>query len=337
MGSLTPIPEIRALRGNMAGRVRIAVDKAAGGRNLGCITKRGAIMGLRGVILGSLLGLITLPLAVQAGEQVITFDVTGSKVVGTLSLPDGGPAPVVVLFHGFTGSRDELAVANTDDGVFSRTARLLAEAGYASLRIDFRGSGESDGAFMDTTFEGQVADGLAAVALMTADPRVKGRDLAIIGWSQGGLVATAVAGRSGIPDAVALWEAVATPKQTFAGLLGADILAKGLTAGDTPVQITLPWGAQIALKQGYFEGVASFDPAKEIAAYKGPVFVTQGMLDTTVLPADADLLIAAHDGPEQLWTAEMDHVFNAFTGPETLDKMVAATIAFFDANIAKTP
>lgn len=291
-------------------------------------------MKLTGMWIGAAMA-VGLPFGAMAGEEVMSFDSQGGKVVGTLSLPDGGPAPVVLLFHGFTGTRDELPVATTEDGVFSRTARLLAAAGYASLRIDFRGSGESDGSFADTTFEGQIADGLKAVEVMTADPRVKGSELAIIGWSQGGLVATAVAGRSGIPDAVALWQAVATPKATFGGLLGADILDKGLTTGDTPLEITLPWGAVIGLKQGYFEGVASFDPAQEIAAYKGPLFVTKGMLDTTVVPADADLLIASHDGPEQLWTEEMDHVFNAFTGPETLDKMVAATIGYLDATMAK--
>jgi len=268
-----------------------------------------------------------------AGEEVITFESQGQKVVGTLSLPEGGPAPVVILFHGFTGSRDELPVANTDEGVFSRTARLLADAGYASLRIDFRGSGESDGTFADTTFEGQIADGLAAVDLMAADPRVMGSDLAIIGWSQGGLVATAVAGRSAAPDVVALWAAVATPEPTFAGIIGADTVAKGLTTGDTPLAITLPWGAVIELKQGFFDGLRTVDPVKEIAAYKGPLFVAQGTLDTTVVPASADLLIAAHDGPEELWTAEMDHVFNAFTGPQTLDQMVAATVGFIGANL----
>ncbi len=276
---------------------------------------------------------LAIPLAARADEQIITFDSQGAKVVGTLNLPEGGPAPVVLLFHGFTGSRDELAVATTTDGVFSRTARLLASAGYASLRIDFRGSGESAGDFADTTFEGQVQDGIAAMTLMTADPRVNGDQLGIIGWSQGGLVATAVAGRTGTPDAVALWEAVADPEATFGGLLGADTLTKGLTTGDTPLKITLPWGAEIALKQGYFEGVAGFDPLAEIAAYKGPLFVTKGTLDTTVPPAQADALIAAHDGPETLWTAEMDHVFNAFTEPQTLDEMVGQTIGFLDANL----
>ena len=279
------------------------------------------------------LGLLSFPLVALASEEVITFDSQGMKVVGTLSLPDGGPAPIVVMFHGFTGTRDELPVATTEDGVFSRTARLLASAGYASLRIDFRGSGESDGDFADTTFEGQVADGLKAVELMSRDPRVKGDDLAIIGWSQGGLVATAVAGRSGTPDAVALWAAVATPAESLGAILGADNVAKGLTTGDTPLLIKLPWGAEIGLKQGYFEGMQTFNPLTEIAAYKGPLFVAQGRLDTKVLPVAADKLIEAHDGTEVLWMADMDHVFNAFTGPQTLDEMVGQTIGFLNANM----
>ncbi len=292
-------------------------------------------MRFSGLLASTVLFLSTLALPALAQEEVISFESQGQKVVGTLSLPEGGPAPVVILFHGFTGTRDELPIATTEEGVFSRTARLLREAGYASLRIDFRGSGESEGDFADTTYEGQVADGLKAVEVMAADPRVKGTDLAIIGWSQGGLVATAVAGRSGTPKALALWAAVADPKTTFEGILGKEAVAAGMKTGDTPYEITLPWGAKIGLKQGYFDGVASFDPARELSAYKGPLFVAQGSLDTTVLPVNADLLLAAHDGVEEKFTREMDHVFNAFTGPQTLDEMVGATIAFFNANMPK--
>jgi uncharacterized protein len=277
---------------------------------------------------------LLLPLAAVAEETVVTIPSPLGEIIGTLSLPEGDPAPVVLLFHGFTGVRDELPVATTDEGVFARTARLLDAAGYASLRIDFRGSGDSPGAFADTTFEGQVADGLVAMAWLAADPRVKGDSLAILGWSQGGLVATAVAGRSGQPDAVVLWAAVANPRATLTGILGAEVVTAGMTTGDTPLPITLPWGAKIELKQGYFDGFDVFDPPAELAAYQGPLFVAQGSLDTTVLPASADLLLAAHQGVQEKWTAEMDHVFNAFTGPETLDQMVAATIAFLDANLA---
>ncbi len=266
--------------------------------------------------------------ALAQSEQTVTIDTALGPVIGTLERPAGGPAPVVLLFHGFTGSRDELAVATTDEGVFSRTARLLAEQGIASLRIDFRGSGDSPGAFGDTTFEGQIADGLAALAWAEANPDLDGSRLGLIGWSQGGLVASAVAGRSGKPDAVALWAAVADPEESFGGLLGADLLDKGLSAGDTPLTVALPWGVEIELKQPFFEGVATLDPTAEIAAYPGPLLVAHGTLDTVVLPHAAEAFLAAHEGEETFWGAEMDHVFNVFTGPETLDGMVADTIAW---------
>ncbi|MGL5008950.1 MAG: alpha/beta hydrolase family protein, partial [Paracoccaceae bacterium] len=279
--------------------------------------------------------LLLAPFPAMATETEVTIPSPLGDIIGTLNTPDGVPAPVVLLFHGFTGARDELPVATTEEGVFSRTARMLAEQGYASLRIDFRGSGESPGEFADTTFEGQIADGMAAMEWLAANPAVRGDDLAIIGWSQGGLVASAVAGRSGTPDAVALWAAVADPAESLGGILGAEVMTAGAATGDTPLKITLPWGAEIALKQGYFDGIMAMDPVAEIAAYQGSLFVAHGRLDTTVLPAAAEKFITAHEGPEELWMAEMDHVFNAFTGPETLDQMVAATIGYLDAHMGE--
>ena len=184
---------------------------------------------------------LAFALAAAATEETVRFPVEEQTVVGTLSLPDGPPAPVVLLFHGFTGTRDELPVAGTTEGVFSRTERLLREAGLASLRIDFRDSGESDGAFEFTTYERQVADGLAALDWLATEPRVAGHRTAIIGWSQGGLVAAGVAGRSGAPAALVLWAAVADPEPTFAGLLGEDAVEQGLAlADDEALRITLP-------------------------------------------------------------------------------------------------
>jgi hypothetical protein len=276
---------------------------------------------------------LVAPAAFAQTEQVVTIDTAQGPVIGTLETPAGDPAPVVLLFHGFTGQRDELPVANTDEGVFARTARLLAEQGIASLRIDFRGSGESPGDFADTTFEGQVADGLAALAWVAANPAVDGDRLGVIGWSQGGLVATAVAGRSDVPDALVLWAAVANPEESFGGILGTETLAKGLALGAEPLPVTLPWGAEIALKRGFFDGVATFDPPAELASYAGPLLVAHGTLDTTVLPTAVDAFLAAHDGEEKTWIAEMDHVFNAFTGPDTLDQMVGETATFLKAHL----
>ena len=276
----------------------------------------------------------TLSLA-AAIEERVELGVGGQPFVGTLALPEGEAAPVVLLLHGFTGSRDELPIPNTDEGVFGRTARILGENGFASLRIDFRGSGESTAnfTFEKTTFEGQVADAMTAIDFLKASDKVDGEDIYLIGWSQGGLVASAVAGRSADLDAVALWQAVGDAKATYGSLLGADAMTKGMAAAsDETISTKLPWGAEVSLNGAFFDGIESFDPMKEISAYKGPLFVTQGTKDTTVLPAVAEAFITAHEGPEEMWVKEMDHVFNVFSSTETLDDMVKATLSYFKAN-----
>ena len=264
-------------------------------------------------------------------ETLLHFPVQGQRVTGTLCLPQGAPAPVVLMVHGFTGSRDEMAVTGTGEGVFSRSARRMAQQGLASLRIDCRGSGTSEGDFADTTYEGQIADALAALQVLADDARVQGKRVALLGWSQGGLVAACVAARSQRPLATALWAAVADPVESIGGILGADVIAAGLRTGDQALQIKVH-DKTIALKQGYFDGMVTVKPAEEISRYSGPLFVAHGLADTAVLPHAADRFLAAHKGKQQAWITDMDHSFNATLGPQMLDGLLDATAAFFKQN-----
>ena len=286
-------------------------------------------------------------------ETLLNTTVAGQRLQGTLCLPQGGPAPCILMLHGFTGSRDEQVITQVGEGVFSRTARRWAQRGMASLRIDFRGSSflgqGSDGDFADTTYEGQIADAFAAWEALTQDPRVT--PVAVLGWSQGGLVAANFAGRmasgrgpgsspgqpgagaTGAPRAVALWAAVADPLESFSGLLGPEGLAKG-KASPGPHRVDLSWGKTVWLNRPYFEGVMTNRPTEEITAYEGPLFVAHGTQDTAVAPHAADQYLSAHKGPHQSWIAEMDHSFNAINGPETLDNLADATLDFVLKSIA---
>lgn len=275
------------------------------------------------------LSLFATPAFAEIKQEVVSFEVEGQKVIGTLALPDEGPAPVILLFHGFSGARDELEIgAGVKEGIFARAARVWAEQGYASLRIDFRGSGESDGEFADTTYSGQIEDGIAAIKFLEGDSRVDGSKLALVGWSQGGLVAAAIAGRTGTPDAIALWAPVGNPDETFTSLFGAEKIQEGLKTGDTALEVPLKWGFSVYLKQPYFEEIFSTKPYDELKAYGGPVFIAQGSNDDVVLPATADAFLAAHEGPEELFVRPMDHGFNSGDGAQIVDEMQAATLAF---------
>lgn len=101
----------------------------------------------------------------EPSEEVVAFDVQGERVVGTLRLATGKPQPVILLFPGFGGVRDELQIPSQGKGIFAYIAGSFASLGFSSLRIDFRGSGESDGLFENTTYSSQIADGIAAMAI----------------------------------------------------------------------------------------------------------------------------------------------------------------------------
>lgn len=269
-------------------------------------------------------------------EEDVTLSLDGEEIVGTLALPEGAaPGPVVLMLHGFTGDRDELDVSGTDEGVFSRTARLWAERGVASLRIDFRGSGDSDGDWEDTTFSGQTADALAAVDWLASDPRFDPGQIAVLGWSQGGLVAAGTAAADPRVASVALWAPVAHPAVTFGALVGQEAIAAGLASGGEAVDVTLSWGAEIELRTGFFEELYTVDPLAAISHYPGPLLVIVGTRDTVVAPQplSGQAYVANHDGDEELLVLDTDHVFDAFSGPEMVDEMALWTLAWFRSTL----
>ena len=267
-----------------------------------------------------------------AAEKVIDFSVDGQKVVGTLNLPDGvTKPPVILLLHGFTGSRNEIEILSVKEGIFTRAARLWAERGIASLRIDFRGSGESEGSFADTTLDAQIKDGLAALDYLATVNEIDANKMALVGWSMGGAVGAAVAGRSDHQlDAVSLWAPGTNMPASIAFILGPDTVKQGLAAGAEPVDATLPWGAKVQLKGSFFHNLFTVDPVAEITRYEGPLLVAVGSNDDVVFPQpDAgQILLDYHNGAEELLVWPMDHSFNAMEGTTTVDKLIENTGGF---------
>lgn len=267
-------------------------------------------------------------------QTIVSFPVNGQKIVGTLELPEGvTKPPVVLLLHGFPGKRDELIIPSVKEGIFARAANAWAAKGFASLRIDFRGFGDSDGKLEDTTIDAQIADALAAIVFLKTQDSVDASRLFVVGWSLGGAVAAGVAGRSPNPiKGVALWAPASNPALNLADFLGEDCIKAGLTSGGRAVKAKLPWGGFIWLKTPFFEDLFAFDPVAELAHYPGPIFVAVGTKDTDVKPQPqmGRTLLAYHKGPSDLWIRPMDHIFNAFENADTVDAVIAATAEFME-------
>jgi uncharacterized protein len=114
----------------------------------------------------------------------------GIELAGVLPVPDGRKdgerLPAFVVLHGFMGSKDESHA--------EIQANLLESYGYAALRIDFRGCGDSGGVHGYVLCLDQVADTRNALTWLTERPEIDPRRIAVIGHSFGAAVAVYTAG-----------------------------------------------------------------------------------------------------------------------------------------------
>lgn len=275
--------------------------------------------------------------AYRATERIVDFQNQGQKIVGTLTLPDGGdpPYPVVLFFTGFTGIRDEVPITGTEEGMFSRTARTLAEHGIASLRFDFRGFGDSEGQRGDMSLTGEIADAIAAIDYLATLPEVDLQRLGLIGLSLGGLVAAETAERDDRVQSVVLWSPSTNPLDGFKSLLGAENVTAGLQSGSEPINIVLPWDEEIALKTPFYEDVHNIDPVAAMSTVNRPLLVVVGLKDVDLPPYAGQLYLNYHEGAELLVPVDGDHLFNVLTdqGPAVLDDVIAWSVAWLQKTL----
>jgi len=273
--------------------------------------------------------------------EEITFENAGDTVYATFTTPDGvrGNMPAVLMLHGFTGDRNEGPVLQPDftfdDFMYERTANQFAMNGIATLRIDFRGSGESVDmiGFEETTFSGQISDAYAAVEWLD-DHRGIG-DIGVLGLSQGGLVGAITAESHKRVSSLVLWSPVANPVDTYKTVLGSDCVAEGLAAASATC--TLPWGVDVTLNQPFFEELYTTDPIAAISHYDKPLQVVVGERDDIVTPQPqyGETYMTYHDGYEELVVLDGDHVFDVFTGngAPALDEAIGESLDWFNETL----
>lgn len=123
----------------------------------------------------------------------VTFQNDSITLAGTLTLPKGkGPFPAVVLVSG-SGPQDR----NEDImgfRPFEILAHRLSNEGIAVLRYDDRGFAKSTGpGVMESTSFDLAEDAVAAVACVRKQERIDPKRIAVMGHSEGGLIAPMVA------------------------------------------------------------------------------------------------------------------------------------------------
>ncbi len=111
-------------------------------------------------------------------------------------IPREDPKAFAIVIHGFeeeSGGKSEPFVLET--------AKVLFDAGYASLLIDLRSNGESEGQWVTLTVN-EWKDAEAAYDYLKALPEAKNKKIGFVGDSMGASVAIVAAGKSGKGDFV---------------------------------------------------------------------------------------------------------------------------------------
>lgn len=127
-------------------------------------------------------------------EREVKIDVSPTvQLAGTLTIPNGkAPFPAILLITSAGGqSRNQIV-----DGVpmFRLISQHLAKNGFAVLRMDERGVGDSSGGSVwDSTTAEKASDMQACVNFLKKLPEIDANKIGLIGHSEGAMVAPMVA------------------------------------------------------------------------------------------------------------------------------------------------
>jgi dipeptidyl aminopeptidase/acylaminoacyl peptidase len=236
-------------------------------------------------------------------EIPVVFECKNQQIIGMLHLPEGrGRFPSALLLHGFTGTKVET------HRMFVKLSRALAGHGIASLRFDYRGSGDSAGEFEDMTIRSEVTDGQEAIKFLARHKRINSRRLALIGMSMGGAIASHVVTREKHRvKSLVLWAPVAEG----AGILD-DLSTPEAVSSLAETGLTDHGGNLVGV--GFVRQFADMKPLREVVKSNCPVLIIHGSEDETVPVHHADLYERALRAPDRVVKKVIipgaDHTFN---------------------------
>ncbi|MAS37311.1 MAG: alpha/beta hydrolase [Anaerolineaceae bacterium] len=251
-------------------------------------------------------------------EYAVTLD-NGIAAIVAEPAADG-PVPAVLMLHGFASYKDEVGE------MYKRLAGALAERGIASLRLDFRGWGESEGGMENSTVQGMVEDAATGYAYLAGMESVDASKIGVIGFSLGGRIAIVSASQN--PEwyqSMVLWSTGGNIPPDFLGQDNVDV-----ANAEDQITIDLGW-REVTLGAGFFESLTAYDVETEYLNYSNAVMIVAGSED----PGPNDYLSWYLENAQgSLRAAYMiengDHIYAVLTEDQTMaDEVITTTADWF--------
>ena len=227
-------------------------------------------------------------------SKIVFCNRAGHELAGNMELPPGGVWQATAIFaHCFTCSRNIKAARNI--------TRALADAGFAVLRFDFTGLGESEGDFSDTSFSSNLDDLEDAAGWM--DEHYAAPQL-LVGHSLGGAAILAVAERLDSVRAVATLAAPADSHHVLKQLgSNLDDIER-----DGSAEVSLA-GRPFRISQDFVEDARKHRIEDRLRSLRRALLVMHAPRDATVSIENARKIFAAALHPKSFVSLdEADHL-----------------------------
>jgi len=133
--------------------------------------------------------------------EKVNFENEGQKIEGILHVPEKTTESLVILVHGFTGSKDG------PGGAFIKLVESLASKGFAVLRFNFRFTTEDWSEFHNMSISGETSD----LKVIIDEMSKRYGKIAVVGESMGGTIS--ILGYDERVKCLVLWYPVAFPNE----------------------------------------------------------------------------------------------------------------------------
>lgn len=235
----------------------------------------------------------------------------GAMLAGRLELPDGPERATALFAHCFTCGKDLAAAA--------RISRALRDEGFAVLRFDFTGLGESAGDFGETTFSSNIGDLVQAAAYLREHHSAPSL---LVGHSLGGAAVLAAAESIPEVEAVVTIGAPADPQHVT------HLFAEQLPDDDqwTEVQVRLA-GRPFQVSRQFLHDIDGQPQQDRIAGLGRALLVMHSPTDNVVGIDNAGRIFAAARHPKSFVAlAGADHLLTARDDAYYVASIIAAWV-----------
>ncbi|MBO4489482.1 MAG: alpha/beta fold hydrolase [Bacteroidales bacterium] len=231
-------------------------------------------------------------------EMQISIDGSKGKLSAVLYVPNthpGGSSDLVILCHGLNCDH------NFD--LMHRIEKQLHTNGFATLTFDFNGHGKSEGKFVDMTIPNEMED-LEQVLAYARDLRFVD-DIALVGHSQGAVVAAMVAGKH--PEDIQAVVLLAPASSVRDDVVRGYLFGIEFDPLDLPDSLVLSNG--IALGYRYLKTVSRLPIFETSANYHGNACIIHGTGDRLVPYTCGERFHQTWSGSEYYELEYYDHNF----------------------------